>query len=259
MRQPRSARPPGFIAPMEPTLVDAAPDGDAWLHEIKYDGYRTELVIQDGAARAYTRRGHDWTDRYAPVVAAAKGLPCLSAVLDGEMIVQDPQGRSDYHALRRAIHRAPHRLVFYGFDLLTLNGEDFRARPLIERRVALEQLVGRDPASPIHHTSHFVGNGSALFAAADKSGLEGIVSKQAGSRYASGRTTAWVKAKCFTVETMDVVGSRSRTTAYPTPSWRTPPVRTSAKRSSRCPRPSERRSGTWSACWRLPAPGLRRS
>ena len=98
-----------FIRPMEPALIDAAPDGDPWLHEIKYDGYRTQIVIADGAARAFTRRGHDWTGRYAPIVARAARLPCRSATLDGEMIVQDAQGRSDYAAFRKAMHREPHR------------------------------------------------------------------------------------------------------------------------------------------------------
>ena len=205
-RVPVPKRPPGFVVPMEPALVDAAPDGDQWLHEIKYDGYRTQILIRDGSARAFTRRGHDWTDKYAKVLAAAMRLPCRTAILDGEMIVQDARGRSDYHAFRRALHREPERLVFYAFDLLMLDGQDLRPRPLIERRAALGRLVGRDPRSPVHHTTHLVGNGPAVFAAADGSGLEGIVSKLADSRYASGPTRAWVKTKCFTIETFDVVG-----------------------------------------------------
>lgn len=193
---------------MEPSLVESAPDGDQWLQEVKYDGYRTQIVVTGGDARAYTRRGHDWTDRYAPVVAAAARLKCRSATLDGEMIVQDAQGRSDYHAFRRALHREPERLVFYAFDLLGLDRQDLRSKPLLERRAALEQLVGRNPRSPVHHTTHLIGNGPAVFAAADKSGLEGIVSKLADSRYASGATIAWVKTKCFTIETLDVIGAK---------------------------------------------------
>ena len=206
---PRTAsksKPLGFIVPMAPTLVDAAPDGDQWLHEIKYDGYRTQIVIRDGAAKAFTRNGHDWSDKYAPVVSASSRLNCRSTRLDGEMIVQDTEGRSDYRGLRRAIGTEPHRLVFYAFDLLEIDGTDMRPCPLSERRERLTALIPFNDRSPVHVTTHFVGNGPAVFAHADTHGLEGIVSKLADSRYTSGPTTAWLKTKCFTVETFEVVG-----------------------------------------------------
>ena len=204
--QRTKAKPPGFILPMAPTLVPAAPDGVEWLHEIKYDGYRTQIVIAAGAARAFTRNGHDWSDKYAPIVQAALRLKCRSAVLDGEMIVQDAEGRSDYGALRRAIGSQPHRLVFYAFDLLSLDGTDLRSLPCIERRERLALLVPRDPSSPLHHTTHFVGDGPEVFKLADAHGLEGIVSKLASSRYVNGPTRSWLKTKCFAVETFDIIG-----------------------------------------------------
>src|SRR5688572_24616393 len=114
----------GFIRPLRPTLVYEPPSGEGWIHEIKHDGHRTILVVEDGAARAFTRNGHDWTDRYSRVVTCAAGLPCRSAILDGEVIVQDENGRSDFSALRRAMKREPHRLVFFAFDLLLLDGKD---------------------------------------------------------------------------------------------------------------------------------------
>lgn len=196
-----------FIPPLSPTLVEEPPVGPVWIHEIKHDGYRTELVVQGGDARAFTRNGHDWTDRYVPVVEAALALSCSSAIIDGEMIIQDAQGRSDFHGLRSAIDKEPHRLILMAFDLLHLNGEDTRNWPLEDRRSALEGLLGpNDPARPIHF-SEDVANGRGLFAAADAMGLEGIVSKKRTSCYRSGPSKAWLKAKCFYEEELTVIGT----------------------------------------------------
>jgi ATP-dependent DNA ligase len=122
--------PPCFIEPMMPSLADEPPTGDAWQHEIKHDGYRTEIAIDGGSALAFTRNGHDWTTKYRPLVSAAASLPCSTALIDGEVIVQDEAGRSDFHNLRAAIHRATDRLAFMAFDLLELNGRDLRRQPL---------------------------------------------------------------------------------------------------------------------------------
>ena len=88
-----------FIPPLSPTLVDGPPEGPGWIHEIKHDGYRTQIIVQDGEARAFTRNGFDWTERYHPIVTDAERLACQSAIIDGEMIVQDERGRSDFHSL----------------------------------------------------------------------------------------------------------------------------------------------------------------
>lgn len=196
----------GFIPTMQPTLVADPPAGEGWLHEIKYDGYRTELVIDAGGVRAFTRNGFDWTAKYAPVVTAAGKLRCRSAIIDGEIIIQDDEGRSDFGGLRSAIHGTPERLVYYAFDLLHLDGEDMRKRPLIERRAMLRDLVGADPGSPIQFSEHVIGNGAALFDGVEAMGLEGIVSKQVNSRYRSGPTTAWLKIKCFADGAFYIVG-----------------------------------------------------
>ena len=121
---PRSVMPAGFIKPMLPTLVDEAPEGEGWIHEIKYDGYRTEIAIGGKTVQAFTRNGHDWTERYGLVVAAARALRCRSAVLDGEMCVLGENGVSNIGALRKAIRGEPERLVLFAFDLLMLNGKD---------------------------------------------------------------------------------------------------------------------------------------
>jgi DNA ligase D-like protein (predicted ligase) len=196
-----------FIPPMLPTLVAEPPSGDAWLHEIKYDGYRTQVVIDHDGVRAFSRNGHDWTERYLPIVNEAARLECSSAIIDGEMIVQDEQGRSDFDAFKAALGRRPEALVFMAFDLVHLNGRDLRAQALVDRRAALQELAGCNVSHcPIQFSDHVVGSGADLFEVADRMGLEGIVSKLAASRYRSGRTRDWLKVKCWTEGEFVVVG-----------------------------------------------------
>ena len=154
-------------------------------------------MIDRGKVRAFTRRGHDWSDRYQRVVGAGK-LRCRSAVLDGEVIVQDEKGRSDLEALYRAMADEPHRLIYFAFDLLHLDGADLRSRPLIERRSILAELIGvANPFGAVQLSEQFEGDGAALFQAAESMGLEGIVSKRASSVYRSGRPSLWQKCKCM--------------------------------------------------------------
>src|SRR5262245_12923133 len=128
---PRSAPTPiGFIRPEIPTLAAGPPSGEGWIHEIKYDGYRTLIVIDRGKVKAFSRHGRDWTGPYRRVVEAVGKLSCAAAMIDGEAIVQDENGLSDFDALRSAIHKAPDRIVFFAFDLLHLDGQDLRRIPL---------------------------------------------------------------------------------------------------------------------------------
>lgn len=155
-------RDPGtlFVPPLLPTLVTEPPMVEEWENEIKYDGYRTLIVLDHGEARAFTRNGHQWTDRYAPLVGAALRLRCKSASIDGEMIVQDEHARSDFAGLRSAIEREPHRLVFMAFDLIELDGENLRAQPLRLRRLKLLRLIGKhDPSTPIQFSESQQGFG----------------------------------------------------------------------------------------------------
>ncbi len=196
-----------FIEPMLPTLVIEAPDGNDWLHEIKYDGFRTQLLLDGTHVRAFTRRGFNWSERYSLILSAARELDCSSAIIDGGMIVQDEQGRSDFHAFQAAMRHEPERLVFMAFDLLHLDGRDLRSAPLLERRERLFELIGcHDPGCRIQHSEHVVGGGSAVFRACDRMGLEGIVSKQVRSRYRSGRSRQWLKIKCWAEGEFVVVG-----------------------------------------------------
>jgi DNA ligase D-like protein (predicted ligase) len=185
----------GFIKPELPTLVLEPPTGEGWIHEIKYDGYRTLIVIDRGRVRAFTRNGNDWSSAYKRVVAACTRLACETALMDGEMVVQDEHGITDFYALRSAIYTAPHRIVFFGFDLLHLNDQDLRDRPLMERRELLRKLIEPDKRSPIQFSDHVEGDGAAFFKAAVELGLEGIISKRAASRYRSGPSRNWLKTK----------------------------------------------------------------
>jgi ATP-dependent DNA ligase len=179
-----------------PTLVEEPPEGAGWIHEIKYDGYRTQLIIEHGEARAFTRKGHDWTERYTPVLNCAAKL-CRTAIIDGELILQDHQGRCDFHGLKAAIAHEPHRLVFMAFDLLRLGSVDLLSHPLEERRSMLSLLLGPNEPDRCIQYSAEVANGAELFQAVEAMGLEGIVSKKRTSGYRSGPSKAWLKAKCF--------------------------------------------------------------
>jgi bifunctional non-homologous end joining protein LigD len=199
---------PGFVPTMQPTLVADAPEGDQWLHEIKYDGYRTELLLNVPESRAFTRNGHDWTEKYRLILDAARQLPGAPALLDGEIIVQSETGASDFHAVRSAITSAPARLVFYAFDLLMIDGRDIRREPCIDRRRRLREMIGdHDPEFRIQFSDHIVGHGPEFFHRAEAMGLEGIVSKLADSRYRSGYVTSWVKTKAFTEDHFVIVGT----------------------------------------------------
>jgi DNA ligase D-like protein (predicted ligase) len=194
-----------FVEFQLPSLVKQPPTGDRWLHEIKYDGYRTQLVVQDGAARAYTRNGLDWTTKYVPIVSSAASLPAKSAILDGEVVVLDENGHTDFGKLRSAISWEPERLIFVAFDLLHFDGEELRFRPLIERRTRLAGLIG-DRTEAIQFSQHVEGNGPAFFAQADRLGMEGIVSKRADAPYRGGRANSWLKVKCFEESIYEVAG-----------------------------------------------------
>ena len=192
-----------FIEPMLPTLVESPPEGDDWIHEIKQDGYRTQLVIDGKNVRAFTRRGADWTEKYSRVVTAAGSLPAKSAVIDGEMVVLDENGRSSYREFRKAIKGSPGRLVLIAFDLLMLDGKDLRALETVERRAALERLLA-DASPAIQFSGAVQGGGSAFYKAVDDLQLEGMVSKRAGAAYVSGRTRAWLKTKCYMESELEV-------------------------------------------------------
>jgi bifunctional non-homologous end joining protein LigD len=140
---------PTFVPPALPTLVARSPSGDAWMHAVKHDGYRAIALVEDGRPRIFTRRGHDYTARMPGIVEALEGLPCRSAVIDGEAVILGEDGVSDFFALHAALARrhAPEAQLV-AFDLLHLDGEDLRDRPIEERRAKLAETRPRRRASP---------------------------------------------------------------------------------------------------------------
>jgi bifunctional non-homologous end joining protein LigD len=180
------------------TLVDEAPDGDEWLHEVKYDGYRLRLVLEDGHARALTRNGLDWTGRFAAFAQAVEALPVGSAVLDGEAVVLDADGRSDFGLLQAALSEGDTAAVrFEVFDVLYLDGHDLRAETLERRKALVSSLIAAaDEGGPLHAVESYTGRGPAYHAASCELLLEGSMSKRADRPWVGGRTRDWVKVKC---------------------------------------------------------------
>lgn len=196
---------PRFVPTMQPTMADKPPEGAGWIFELKYDGYRTQLSIAGGRARAFTRGGHDWTERYGSIITSAGRLNCQTALIDGEVCVQDQLGVTDFGALPNAIARDQERLVYFAFDLLELDGQDLRKAPIEERRARLRWLLTDAPGN-IHISDEYEGDGRRFFELVDGMGLEGIVAKRKGSLYSSGPTRSWLKIKCWHTATFDVIG-----------------------------------------------------
>jgi DNA ligase D len=199
---------PDRIEPQLATATAEAPDGGDWLHEIKFDGYRTLARKAGGEVRLLTRGGLDWTRRYGDLAEAFAALPCREAVIDGEIVVLDAKGVSRFAALQAALSRgAARELVFFAFDLLHLNGWDISAAPLIRRKALLANLLaGGTSRSAIHISDHVAGGGPAFFERVSEMGLEGVVSKPGSAPYQPGRSRTWTKTKALRVGDFVVAG-----------------------------------------------------
>jgi bifunctional non-homologous end joining protein LigD len=190
---PMPARVPLALA----TLVESVPLGDAWVHEIKFDGYRLIARIERGRARLVTRGEQDWTHRFPDLARALEDLRIGDAILDGEVVVLDERGVSDFQLLQNALSNAGRNPPqYFVFDLLYLAGRDLRALPLVERKRVLQATLGSNGSGPIHYCDHVIGQGEAFYAQACELGLEGVLSKIGDRPYASGRTRDWLKTKC---------------------------------------------------------------
>jgi bifunctional non-homologous end joining protein LigD len=189
---------PDFIAPELCTLVDRPPNSEGWCHEIKFDGYRVQLRIEDGEAALKTRKGLDWTEKFEAIAKEASVLP--DALIDGEIVALDHNGAPDFSSLQAALSDGKtDTLIFYAFDLLFADGMDIRAVPLAERKARLKQLLdarAKSKAKLIRYVEHFESGGDAILQSACKLLLEGIVSKKLSAPYRSGRSESWTKAKC---------------------------------------------------------------
>ncbi len=190
---PRSRRslPAGFIVPAQPALVALPPTGQDWIHEITHDGYRVIARKEAGRVALWTRHLTDFTDRLPRIAEAVRSLPVDGALVDGEAVVFRPDGHSDFAALRTK--RGAERAAFVAFDLLNVEGKDFRKLPLEVRRARLEALI--EPGSAIMFSEAIEGDGALVFAKACELGVEGIVSKLLGGVYWSGPSRNWLKVK----------------------------------------------------------------
>ena len=204
-----------FGAPIALQLASLAKrvpdDGDDWLFEIKFDGYRILAEVDDGRVRLSTRNGHDWTDRFPEIAAAIGALPVTRARLDGEVVALRPDGVSDFQVLQEARERgATARLTYQAFDLLFEDGADLRDRSLVERKAALRRVLDAADGTVtarVRFTDHVETQGPAFYAHACRLGLEGVIAKRRDAPYRGGRGKRWLKVKCGTCEAFVVGGA----------------------------------------------------
>ena len=188
--RPKNA-PPDFIRPCRPTVAKQPPQGPGWAHELMHDGYRLQIHVGAGRVRLYTMNASDWSDRYPRITEEAAHVKG-SAILDAEVVCLDDQGVGQFHTLHSRI--ADHDAVACAFDLLALDGDDLRRKPLTERKAALRKLLFRS-RDGIQYVEHAEGHGDKVFAAVCELGLEGIVSKKLNAPYRSGPSNSWIKVK----------------------------------------------------------------
>jgi len=200
-RWPKPALPARYV-PELATLTREPPSGDEWLHEIKFDGYRFGCRIERGTVKLISRNGHDWTGRLPHIARAASKLKAKEALLDGEVAVVLPDGKTSFSGLQDALGHgsgaARQRIepVYFLFDLLFLDGNDTAKGFTQDRKATLKQLLsGVAPDGLLKFSDHVMGHGAAFFENAKRLGLEGIVSKRANAPYRPGRSADWLKTK----------------------------------------------------------------
>jgi DNA ligase D-like protein (predicted ligase) len=198
------APPPSWVEPQLCKLVTQVPAGDAWAHEIKFDGYRMHARIAAKQAMLLTRNGLDWTAKYPAIATALAALKCRQAYIDGELCAVRPEGTTTFAGLQG--HWAtPATLVYFAFDLLHLDGEDLARLPLLERKAKLETLLRHAPPG-VSFSNHVIGSGARVYGEAAKRGLEGIVSKAIDAPYRPGNRGIWVKTKALNRQEFVIVG-----------------------------------------------------
>jgi bifunctional non-homologous end joining protein LigD len=184
--------------PQLATLVKSPPRGPGWVHEIKFDGYRIGGLLRGGEVTLISRNGKDWTAQFPEVARAVAALPAREALLDGEVCLVLPDGRTSFQALQNVFGGGPRSgLVYFAFDLTWLDGVDLGRRPLLERKAALAGLLEKAGGDLIRPSAHWEEDGEAVWREACRLRLEGIVSKRADAAYRPGRNADWVKVKCI--------------------------------------------------------------
>jgi bifunctional non-homologous end joining protein LigD len=189
---------PQFIPPQLAKLVDRPPSGEGWGHEIKLDGYRLQLRVEDAEVTLKTRKGLDWTHKFREIAQAAESLP--DCIIDGEVCAVNARGVPDFAALQAALAAGDSKdLVFFVFDMLFAQAEDLRGVPLVARKSRLQELLESQPkkaSDRIRYLDHFVTAGDAVLRSACRIEMEGIVSKRLDAPYSSDRGATWLKSKC---------------------------------------------------------------
>src|SRR6187399_3344500 len=200
---------PASIKPMLATLVDEAPSTDGWVFELKYDGVRLLSRCDGDDVRCISRNGIDWTHKVAPVVQALARLKLDGAWLDGELIVTDPNGRSDFSLLQHSMEQGRFdELQLCIFDLLYYRGEDLRALPLSERKVRLDAVLAKLPANgPLRLADQIYSDSANLLVRVCNQHLEGLVAKKIDSAYTGDRSKNWLKVKCHREQEFVVGGA----------------------------------------------------
>jgi ATP-dependent DNA ligase len=197
---------PQWVAPQLTQLVDAAPDGPGWLNEIKFDGYRMHARLDHGAVKLLTRTGLDWTHKYPAIAKGVVELDARQAYLDGELCGVGPDGITSFSIVQLASDSGnAAALVFFLFDLLFLDDQDLRQRPLIERKERLRTLLA-NATQCLHYSDHVIGQGAAFYDKACAMRVEGIVSKRIDAPYTPGNRGLWRKVKCLNRAEFVVVG-----------------------------------------------------
>ena len=199
---------PDFVLPSLATLHSTPPDGTEWIHEIKFDGYRIESRLDHGKVRLLTRKQLDWTHRFQRIAKAVAALPADTALLDGELVVENENGISSFSLLQTDLKDGrENRFVYWIFDLLHLDGRNFTNEPLTVRKAALRGLLKNQPRNgPLRYTEDFEERGSTIFKHSCELGLEGIVSKLRDAPYRSGRSENFIKTKCHNAQEFVVAG-----------------------------------------------------
>ncbi|MBB2719111.1 UNVERIFIED_ORG: bifunctional non-homologous end joining protein LigD [Rhizobium etli] len=210
---------PARIDPCLALLKPRPPKGRQWAFEVKWDGYRLAAHIEPSGVRILTRGGHDWTGRFPAIAAAAKRLPVSTAILDGEAVVLDALGRSDFGMLQQSLGgrggaRQSREAILMAFDLLYFDGQNITGTELSSRRHLLEGLVPSGGEEAIRLSEEIEADGDTLLRVACEHGLEGIIAKDRNSTYHSGRLGDWVKIKCIQSDGFLIIGYERSTASF---------------------------------------------
>lgn len=202
---------PDFVSPQLALLTSEPPADSSYVHEIKFDGYRilSRLEYRENTplVNLLTRNGNDWTDTFPSLAEAVASLNVETALLDGEIVVEDEQGRSNFQRLQNALSgESSETLHYYVFDLLHLNGHDLRDQPLLVRKQLLATLLDYNPHPLLRYSEHWTGDAHKLLKELCKKGMEGIVCKDGSMPYESTRSGSWLKVKCTNRQEFVIVG-----------------------------------------------------